>query len=158
VRLQAVVALAALAAGQRQDRRAARGLQELPLANFSGARAQPTAPVRAGRRGHAGLFALLDISYGGIASSRRREPVWQGVDNAAMESFFSSLTTERTGHKLTGPEMKPGAAVYNSNAATRQSAISGLWSSRGGESAQPRVIQVQVNAQRYARRRSLPQV
>ena len=60
--------------------------------------------------------------------------VW---DNAAMESFFSSLKTERTGRKTYRTRDEARADVfdyierfYNPNDGTRRSDMSALWSSR----------------------------
>ena len=48
-------------------------------------------------------FQRLMADNGVVCSMSRSGNVW---DNAAMESFFSSLKTERTGAKPTGREMK----------------------------------------------------
>ena len=72
-------------------------------------------------------FQRLMADHGVICSMSRSGNVW---DNAAMESFFSSLKTERTARKHTGREMRrrPMCSTTSSastmrNAGTRRSAI-----------------------------------
>lgn len=71
--------------------------------------------------------------HGIICSMSRSDNVW---DNAAMESFFSSLKTERTESKTYRTRDEARADVfdyierfYNPIAGTRPSAISARWSS-----------------------------
>jgi putative transposase len=67
------------------------------------------------------------MRIGIICSMSRSGNVW---DNAAMESFFSSLKTERTARKRIGPATKPrltcsttlNASIIR-NAGTRRSDI-----------------------------------
>src|ERR1700726_2606340 len=54
-------------------------------------------------------FQRLMADHGVICSMNRSGNVW---DNAAMESFFSSLKTDRTGRKRTGPETRREADVF----------------------------------------------
>ena len=49
-------------------------------------------------------FQRLMADNGVVCSMSRLGNVW---DNAAMESFFSSLKTERTGTRRTGHAMRP---------------------------------------------------
>ena len=72
--------------------------------------------------------------HGVICSMSRSGNVW---DNAAMESFFSSLKTERTARKTYRMRDEAKADVfdyierfYNANVDTRQSATKAPWSSR----------------------------
>ena len=76
-------------------------------------------------------FQKLMADHGIICSMSRSGNVW---DNAAMESIFSSLKTERTARKRIGTRDEAKAAVfdyierfYN---AKRQSATEAPWSSR----------------------------
>jgi len=65
-------------------------------------------------------FQRLMADHGVICSMSRSGNVW---DNAAMESFFSSLKTERTGQKRTGAEMRRRRTCsITSNASTTRSA------------------------------------
>jgi putative transposase len=49
-------------------------------------------------------FQRLMIDHGVVCSMSRSGNVW---DNAAMESFFSSLKTERTARKIYRTRMRP---------------------------------------------------
>jgi putative transposase len=44
---------------------------------------------------------------------RLDEPLWQRLDNAAMESFFSSLKTERTARKMYRSRDEAKADVFD---------------------------------------------
>ena len=79
-------------------------------------------------------FQKLMADHGIVCSMSRSGNVW---DNAAMESFFSSLKTERTARKTyrTRDEAKAECLTTSSastmpNARTRQSATEAPWSSR----------------------------
>lgn len=72
-------------------------------------------------------FQRLMADNGVVCSMSRSGNVW---DKAAMESFFSSLKTERTGNKTYRTEMRPeqmcsitSNASTTQNAGTRRSAI-----------------------------------
>jgi putative transposase len=79
-------------------------------------------------------FQRLMADQGIICSMSRSGNVW---DNAAMESFFSSLKTERTARKTIEQETTPeptcsttSSASTIPGAATRPSDISAPWSSK----------------------------
>jgi putative transposase len=69
--------------------------------------------------------------HGIICSMSRSGNVW---DNAAMESFFSSLKTERTARKLyrTRDEAKADVCFYNPKRRHSTSDISVPWRSKAG--------------------------
>lgn len=78
-------------------------------------------------------FQRLMADHGILCSMSRSGNVW---DNAAMESFFSSLKTERTANKIYRTRDEARADVfdyierfYNTSAGTRPSAISARLSS-----------------------------
>ena len=89
----------------------------------------------------------------GVTCSMSRSGVW---DNAAMESFFSSLKTERTARKVYRTRDQARADVfdyierfYNRVGATRPSGISALWSSSGSRrQLKPRVHETGSNSER----------
>ena len=79
-------------------------------------------------------FQRLMADNGVVCSMSRSGNVW---DNAAMESFFSSLKTERTARKTTERATRPGPTCSITSSAstirvrgTRLSAISARWSSK----------------------------
>ena len=79
-------------------------------------------------------FQRLMADNGVNCSMSRSGNVW---DNAAMESFFSSLKTERTARKTIGRETRPRPTCSTTSSAstirrdgTRRSAISARWSSK----------------------------
>ena len=55
-------------------------------------------------------FQRLMADHGVVCSMSRSGNVW---DNAAMESFFSSLKTERTGHKMYRSRDEAKADVFD---------------------------------------------
>ena len=81
-------------------------------------------------------FQKLMADHGVVCSMSRSGNVW---DNAAMESFFSSLKTERTARKTYRTRDEAKAAYSTTlnastirNAGTRRSDISVPWSSKSG--------------------------
>ena len=67
-------------------------------------------------------FQRLMANHGVICSMSRSGNVW---DNAAMESFFSSLKTERTARKIyrTRNEPKPMCSITSNASTIRSGAI-----------------------------------
>ena len=79
-------------------------------------------------------FQRLILEHGIVCSMSRSGNVW---DNAAMESFFSSLKTERTARKVYRTRDEAKADVfdyierfYNLKRRHRRSDTSALWNSR----------------------------